>query len=368
MIVDAEFRDLIPPLSHDEREELERSILSEGCRDAIVLWGDTIIDGHNRYEICTAHDIQFDTIQRDFASREQAIEWIIRNQFGRRNITAFVRSELALRLKDVLAAEAKKRQVRKPADFVPYNCTEQKDTREQIADSAGVSTATISRVEAIKRDAPEPIIEAARNNDISINMAHEFTKMDEPEREEIVERIELGEEPKAVITEVKKRPHVANNGGDNEWYTPAEYIESARSVMGSIDVDPASNDMAQEVVKAGTYYTAETNGLDKEWHGNVWLNPPYAADLVKQFAAKLKDERETYESAIVLVNNATETRWFLDIISVASAVCFPTGRVKFYAPDGRIAAPLQGQAIIYIGDEPTSFRDEFSRYGWTAEL
>ena len=378
--IDSYFESLIPPLSEDERKELENSILAEGCRDALVLWDEILIDGHNRYKICTKHGIEFKTIQRDFENREKAEEWIIRNQFGRRNITPFVRSELALRLKYVLSAQARKRQSEAGGDKrseeartktkkpLPYNCTEAKETREKIADAAGVSTATISRVETIKRESPEPIIQAARNNDISINMAHEFTKMPEEEKTEIVERIEQGEKPKEVIKEVKNRPHVTNNSGNNEWYTPSEYIEAARECMGSIDTDPASNDIAQKVVQAETYYTIETNGLEREWNGNVWMNPPYSSDLIYQFIEKLKTERGNYNQAIVLVNNATETKWFYELVSLSSCVCFPKARIKFYMPDGKTGAPLQGQAILYIGENKEKFEECFKGFGWTARI
>lgn len=162
---------------------------------------------------------------------------------------------------------------------------------------------------------------------------------------------------------IKPRPHVAYNSGNNEWYTPEEYIKAACKVMGHIDIDPASSLIANKVVKADTYYTAEENGLEKTWSGNIWLNPPYSSDLIGKFADKLLTERGNYNQAIVLVNNATETKWFNKIVSISSAVCFPKGRVKFYTPDGRTGKPLQGQAILYIGDNPDSFSTAFSAFG-----
>ena len=166
----------------------------------------------------------------------------------------------------------------------------------------------------------------------------------------------------------KPHSHVANNSGNNEWYTPAEIIEAARKAMGSIDTDPASNDIAQKVVKSESYYTIETNGLDKTWTGNVWLNPPYSGDLIGRFIDKLCYERCNYEQAIVLVNNATETEWFNKIIGIASAVCFLKSRVKFWMPDGKTGAPLQGQALLYIGNNTQHFFTSFSCKGWCASV
>ena len=94
IIIDKEFQSLIPPLTVEEYNGLEESILAEGCRDALVLWGETLIDGHNRYEICTAHNIPFETVKKDFASREDVKLWMIGNQLARRNINNYARTTL----------------------------------------------------------------------------------------------------------------------------------------------------------------------------------------------------------------------------------------------------------------------------------
>lgn len=164
------------------------------------------------------------------------------------------------------------------------------------------------------------------------------------------------------------KPHVAFNSGNNEWYTPADIIEAARTAMGSIDFDPASSDIAQEVVKASEYYTAETDGLTKDWRGNVWMNPPYATELIGKFVDKLIEQLPHIEQAIVLVNNATETEWFGKLASKADMVCFPRSRVKFYMPDGRTGAPLQGQSILYFGRYRDGFYMAFKDKGWLADI
>lgn len=376
--IEPEFKSLIPPLTTEEYAGLEKSLLEEGCRDALVLWGDILIDGHNRYEICTKYHIPYETVQRYFDSRKSAIEWIILNQFGRRNLPAHERARLALRLKPVIAEKAKENLVTHTSNGYQGCQKSDKaeiDTKQELAKVAGVSHDTIAKVERIEEDAPKPIIEASRRGDISVNSAYQVTKLEPEEQCEIARRLEHIEEepkqtqtPKAIVQEVLKRPHVSFNSGNNEWYTPAELIEAARSAMGSIDLDPASNDIAQKVVKARTYYTAETNGLDKTWTGNVWMNPPYASDLIGKFVDKMVSERKNYDQAVILVNNATETEWFNRLISIADAVCFPKSRVKFYMPDGKTGAPLQGQAIIYIGDNSENFFKAFRQIGWGATL
>lgn len=173
---------------------------------------------------------------------------------------------------------------------------------------------------------------------------------------------------RADVLEMVRKPHVAFNSGNNEWYTPSEYIEAARAVMGEINLDPASSEIANKTVKADHIYTVEDNGLEKPWFGNVWLNPPYASDLIGKFAEKVVNELGNIKQAIVLVNNATETEWFYGMVTNATAVCFPKSRVKFYTPDGKTGAPLQGQAVIYFGEYVNRFINVFDEKGWCARL
>lgn len=225
--IDDEFKALIPPLTNDEYSGLEKSLLDDGCRDSLVLWGDTLIDGHNRYEICTKYHIPYETVQKDFDSRQSAIEWIILNQFGRRNLPAHERARLALRLKPVIAEKAKAQQLStlKQGDTVPQISAKREmpiETREELAKVAGVSHDTIAKVERIEEEAPQPIVEASRKGEISVNSAYQVTKLEPEEQHEIVERIrniqiepEETQTPKAIVQEVLKRPHVSFNSGNN---------------------------------------------------------------------------------------------------------------------------------------------------------
>ena len=152
--------------------------------------------------------------------------------------------------------------------------------------------------------------------------------------------------------------HVSHNTGQPEWYTPLHILDAARKVLGEIELDPASSEVAQETVQARKYYTAEQDGLSQAWCGNVWLNPPYATGQVEKFTNKLIGHFSCgdIQEAILLVNNATDTKWFQEALKWCDGFCLIAGRLKFLDERGDPSgAPLQGQAILYYGNHVGAF-------------
>lgn len=413
IIIDGEFAAMIPPLSAEERQQLQENIIEHGgARDPLVVWvhdtftpedsaqelrhddgcirhiGDedcteymswdyktkdgcdnwvndsewpvTLLDGHNRYEICARLGLPFEIHELRFKSRDEAEDWIDKNQLGRRNLDARQMSLLRGRRynRTKMPAHCGMNQHGQVADKMSAT------TAESLAAEHGVNEKTIRRdgefaeaVETlgIEREIVAGEIDAPKHEIVAAAKA----LPDQPTQEQVAVAVEA----------VKSRPHVANNSGDNEWYTPSEYIDAARQVLGKIDLDPASNPVANEIVGAAKFYTAEDNGLDKEWRGSVWMNPPYESGLIGRFVEKLCDAHASgaVKKAVVLVNNATETRWFQLLAEQASAACFPKGRVKFWHPH-KVAAPLQGQAILFLGPKPDEFARAFSQFGFCMEV
>jgi phage N-6-adenine-methyltransferase len=153
--------------------------------------------------------------------------------------------------------------------------------------------------------------------------------------------------------------------GDNEWHTPAALLAPVRQALGEIDLDPASNAVAQQQVCAGSYFTKEDNALIREWRGKIFMNPPFAFPLIEQFIDKLLEELGAgrVTEAIVLTNNFSDTRWFHKAARAATAICFTKGRVRFESPNGDSAQPTQGQSFFYFGAHLARFRAAFADQG-----
>ena len=252
MHIDKEFQSLIPPLTAEEYAGLEESILSEGCRDALIVWGDTLIDGHNRYEICTKHGIPFDTVEMDFPTRDEVIVWIIKNQFGRRNLPAYERARLALRLKPVIAERAKEKMHEGINQYSPCQKSDKPtiDTKKELAAVAGLSHDTIAKVEKIEAKAPPEVKEQLRTGAMSINQAYTEIKRQE-KAEQRAEKMAALKEKAAVfdgnivngdcIAEMEK---LADGSVDCVVTDPPygiEYVSNRRTVESEV-IKPVAND------------------------------------------------------------------------------------------------------------------------------
>jgi len=234
--INEELRSLIDPLADIEYAALERSLRLEGCRDALVLWNDILIDGHNRYAICQKLAIPFNTIQNTaFTSIEDVQLWVIENNLARRSVSDYQRGVLALRKKDIVAARSAQRAGEPDkTDAGAEDAGPPWSTREDIAKAARVSSNTISQIERIQRAATPQLVEAVRAGTISINAAANV----------------------ASLPEAQQRAAVA--GGRKELQQAARQVRDQklaarpkREVLADADVEAAGDDLAKLRAQVG---------------------------------------------------------------------------------------------------------------------
>lgn len=178
------------------------------------------------------------------------------------------------------------------------------------------------------------------------------------------ENITAARVEKAVKVLMGETTNVHVSDDSYEWYTPLEYLDATRALLGEIDLDPATHPAAQEKVRAVSFYTKAEDGLAQPWQGRVFLNPPYSGELVEAFTARVVAEVEAgrVSAAVVLVNNATDTAWFQALLS-RYPVCFPAGRLRFWKADGGELQARQGQAVFGLGVSLSEFAAVFGRFG-----
>ena len=155
-------------------------------------------------------------------------------------------------------------------------------------------------------------------------------------------------------------------GGTNEYYSPKRIIEPIRNVLGQITLDPASCGLANKVVKATCFFDSKANSLDKPWGGHkIYCNPPYESKLLRQFVDKLCTE--DFQSAIVLVNNSSETEWWQKLASHSNIICQLKGRLSFWnehiKEDSKGSHPLHGSTLFGMRVNETKFQKHLSELG-----
>jgi len=353
---------IFPLMEGAEFDALKADIESQGQLEPIYLHEGKVLDGRNRYRACRAVGREPET--RTWEGKDP-LAYIVSLNLKRRHLDEGQRDMAGARIANLGEG--------RPGKTASIEAVSQ----EKAANLLNVSRSGIQRAAKVIKDGVPELAAAVDAGKLSVSAAAEATKKAPRQQKEIAEQAQAGKSTTArEVAEMDslgladKTPHVAHNSGENEWYTPEEIIKAVRKTMERIDLDPASTEMANEKIKAAKIYTIETDGLTQKWEGRIFLNPPYASDLIGRFAEKLiKEIRAKHtEAAVVLVNNATETKWFQSLLGMAEAVCFPAGRVRFWNPRNEKAAPLQGQAVFYFGKHKETFVQAFEGFGLVCQV
>ena len=245
IVINEELKAYIDPLTPDEYEALERSLLAEGCRDALVLWGDLLVDGHNRYEICSKHDLPFQTVQSKlFKDIEDVHLWMIDQHLGRRSVSDFQRGVLALRKREIVAARrarfletsARDRQgdaaeadgTVQPGGAPPSDLPWEGESsypdpaplksREDLARAARLSSSQVAMIEKIREQAEPELVAALKSGEISISAAAAVATL--PPEEQKAAAVAGKDELKQVakrVREARRKPRaVSDRDGSQE--------------------------------------------------------------------------------------------------------------------------------------------------------
>lgn len=324
------YSNFFPLLDDKKIIELAYDIDKNGLQFPIVTYEGGILDGRNRYRACQHLGIEAATVPYE---GDKPLEYVVSLNLHRRHLSESQRAMVAANIANLDEG--------RPKNNASIEAVSQADAAEML----NVSRSGVQRAAKVKEYGVPELAESVEQGEISVSRASEIASLP-PEQQQ--------------------KSFVQHNTGNNEWYTPPDIIAFAKKAMGYIYLDPASSDIANRLVKSEIYYTKEDDGLTKSWEGNVWMNPPYASGLIDKFTSKLVAEYEDgkINQACVLVNNATETRWFQEMLNICAAVCFIKGRVKFVDMDGvATGAPLQGQAILYMGGNRANFVECFKNIG-----
>ncbi|WP_372163906.1 plasmid replication/partition related protein [Xanthomonas euvesicatoria] len=243
IVVKEELKAYIDPLTPDEHEALERSLLAEGCRDALVLWGDVLVDGHNRYGLCQKHGLPFQTVQNPrFQSMQDVHLWMIEQHLGRRSVSDFQRGVLALRKREILAARQRSQrdaEAEAPAvagdqpdtgleqssthtaddtDSPPWDETSTPVSRAELAREARLSSNQVVMIERIHKQAAPEVVQAVKAGEISISAAAAVATLSEDEQRAAAQagKAELKQAAKRV-RDAKRKPKADEaEGGEAE--------------------------------------------------------------------------------------------------------------------------------------------------------
>ncbi|MSU78915.1 MAG: hypothetical protein EXS16_12570 [Gemmataceae bacterium] len=248
--VKKKFKDLIPPLSPQELSQLEENIKIDGCRDALVTWKNTLVDGHNRYEICTRNGIKFKTLEKEFANDDEACIWIIDNQRGRRNLPDIDRIMLANRRREIVAAKAKANQ---KAEGNPLGKAKSAlgniakstpvHTRDELAKAAGVGARTydagVAVLEAAKNGTiPPEVLEDVRRGRASISRVAKDIKDASRKKDRKNKRIEAAKgvelDRRIIVGDFREHADKISDGSVSLIFTDPPYDKKASAMLPAL--------------------------------------------------------------------------------------------------------------------------------------
>jgi ParB-like chromosome segregation protein Spo0J len=344
---------LFPIIEGTEFDELVADIRQHGVREIVWLYDGKILDGRNRYRAAQIASVPCPTM---VYKGDNPIAFVVSLNLRRRHLDESQRALVAAKLANMRQGER--------SDLAPNGAKLISQT--DAAELLNVSRRNVQRARQVIDDGADELVGAVERGAVSVSLAADIARnATKEEQREILAACD----PKEIVAAARtiKTSQIKLTTGEFEWYTPAKYIEPAREVLGDIDLDPASCMIAQKTVQARRFFTIDDDGLKQEWHGRVWMNPPYARGMITEFTGKLVSEYKAgrVTSAIMVVHSTTDTSWFQAAAHVASAICFTDGRTPFEKPDATPpGSGTLGSAFFYFGPNADRFAEVFGQFGF----
>jgi phage N-6-adenine-methyltransferase len=324
--------EIFPLMQGAEFEALVLDIKANGLRQPIILYEEKVLDGRNRWRACEKAGVEPKT--KNWLG-DDPLAYVISLNLTRRHLNEMQREMVAARIATLqLGSNQHKKEGASP----------EAPSQEDAADRLNVSRSGVQRAKLVLEKGTDELKALCDAGKIQASVAAKIAKGTPAAQHKALDKIAKGT--------ISSSPEY---DGDT-WETPDDTLELVRAVLGTIDLDPASNTHAQKRVQATHWLSAKDNALEHNWVGNVFCNPPYSMPLIAQFTSKLIAEYDAgrIKQAIYLVNNCTDAGWCQTLLRRFS-VCFTCGRISFLQGDGQKFATRQGQAIFYLGKHSTNF-------------
>lgn len=323
--------EIYPLMGPVELAELAESIRRNGLREPVVIRADgTVLDGRNRLRACKIAEVEPRFVEFSGTDRE-ALELVVDTNSHRRHLSESARSLVAARL----------------ATFTHGGRRDGSDTalltQRDAAERLGISERSVRDGKVVIDHAPAELVDDVQRGLIAVRAAAEL--------------IRSAGKDKVLVAEYHR---LRRESGSAEWYTPPHVLARVIELLGEIDLDPASNE-GEPWVTARAHYTKSDNGLEREWRGRVFVNPPWDSQgSPGRWVTKLLNEHAAgrVSEAVCLLPARVNTAWMDGLAPYAR--CFVRGRLRFGDATGDAPFPV---VLVYLGDRAQDFVNVFDDLG-----
>lgn len=366
--------EVFPMLDAAKLRELAADIEQNGQADPIVLhpMDGSVLDGRNRYDAILLIPNRVPTFILWTGEVGTELDFVLSKNLHRRHLNESQRAMVAQRIAAYRSAAARKRKGARTDLGANLPEGERGNTADQVGEMLNVSGRTVKTAAQVARDGVPGLVQHVERGDLSVHAASEIARLPAEEQRKIIESCDPALIKQIATEQRKKRQREALTSSEsNEHYTPPDIVERSRALMGSIDLDPSSCAKANEVVQATRIFTIDDNGLDHDWPGNVFMNPPGGRreeDHQSNLSLWTTHLREQYASAktaqaiAVIFRVDLSTTWFRPLWKFA--LCFPWDRLEFLDQNLQPQkAPTHCNALVYMGRDIDRFVELFSPVG-----